>query len=283
MTNIGPFELYTKTPNDIQFGSLYTLEVEISIPYSSKRTIRVYLPEDFDPNKKYPVLFMSDGQNIVDKYTTAFGAWDIDVHQHNLIKEGYRSFIVVGIDSAPDPLHRALELSFPFMRTLPDGEGKELYETKLDFESHLLNKYVALELLPLIKKYFPISDKKEDIGVGGASMGGIFALTLTAQYPDIFGFSMIFSPGFFLYSLDEIKRYLDGVMNKLANHKLFFYSGNVKFESLFLESTKDIYKYFIKKGFNDKEVTLLVDLEAEHNEKYWSKHFEAAIKYWQDN
>lgn len=283
MSKIGPFSLYTKTPNDIRFGKLYTLDVELPIPYSPKRIVRVYLPEDFDENKKYPLLVMADGQNIVDKYTTAFGAWDIDVHEHNLIEKGLKSFIVLGIDSPKDPLHRALEYSFPFIRGQKGGDGDALYKTRLKFESHLLNKYIAEELVPLVRKYFPISDRKEDIGAGGASMGGIFALTLPAAYPETFGFSLIFSPGFFLYSLNEIKKYLDGVIPGLRNNKLFFYSGNVGFESKFLESTKSIYKYFIDNGFDEKHVTIILDLKAEHNEACWSKHFEEAIEFWQKN
>jgi len=281
MLDFGPFTLYTKTPNDIQYGKLYTLDVELPILYSPKRTIRVYLPEDFDETKKYPLLVMADGQNIVDKYTTAFGAWDIDVHEHSLIKKGFRSFIVVGIDSPKNPLHRALEYSFPYIRGLKGGDGDSLYKTKLQFESHLLNKYIGEELIPLIKKYFPISDKKEDIGAGGASMGGIFALTLPASYPKTFGFSLIFSPGFFLYSLEDIKNYLDGVIPGLQNNKLFFYSGNVGFESKFLESTKSIYNYFIERGFETSKVNINLDLNAEHNEASWSKHFEEAIEFWQ--
>ena len=281
MSKIGPFTLYTKTPNDIQYGKLYTMDVELPILYSPKRTIRVYLPEDFDENKKYPLLVMADGQNIVDKYTTAFGAWDIDVHEHNLIAKGYRSFIVLGIDSPKDHLHRALEYSFPFMRGLKDSDGEALYKTRLKFESHLLNKYIAEELLPLVKKYFPISENKNDIAAGGASMGGIFALTLPAAYPETFGFSLVFSPGFFLYSLDEIKQYLDKVIPGLQSNKLFFYSGNVGFESKFLESTKAVYNYFKGKGFSENQVAIKLDLKAEHNEASWSKHFEEAIEFWQ--
>ena len=281
MSKFGPFSLYTKTPNDIRFGKLYTLDVELPIPYSPKRTVRVYLPEDFDENKKYPLLVMADGQNIVDKYTTAFGAWDIDVHEHNLIEKGQKSFIVLGIDSPKDSLHRALEYSFPFMRGLKGGDGDALYKTRLKFESHLLNKYIVEYLVPLVRKYFPVSDRKEDIGAGGASMGGIFALTLPAAYPETFGFSLIFSPGFFLYSLDEIKKYLDGVIQGLKKNKLFFYSGNVGFESNFIESTKAIYQYFADKGFDKNRIEITLDLKAEHNETSWSKHFEEAIEFWQ--
>lgn len=279
MQNIGPFRLYTKTPNDIHYGKIYTLEVELPILYSKKRTIRVYLPEDFDENKKYPLLFMADGQNIVDKFTSAFGAWSIDVHEHNLIKEGYSSFIVVGIDCPQNPVHRALEYSFPFIPIEIKDTG-EFNKEGLEFESHLLYRYIALELLPLIKQHFPISDKKEDIGAGGSSMGGVFSLSLLTSYPEIFGFSLVFSPGFFLYSKEKVMKYLDEAIPKLDNHKFFFYCGSIGFEAKFVDRTYSVYRYLKKSGFNGNNIKIVIDPKCGHNENAWSKHFEEAIKFW---
>ena len=277
--NIGPFKLYKETPNDIQYGCLYTMEVELPILYSKKRMVRVYLPEDFDEKKKYPVLFMADGQNIVDKFTSAFGAWDIDVHEHNLIQQGYPSFIVVGIDCPKDPVHRALEYSFPFLEIQTEDTG-EFNKEGLEFESHLLYKYIALELLPLLRDYFPISDKKEDVGAGGSSMGGVFSTSLVTSYPDVFRFALIFSPGFFLYSKEKTLRYLDEVIPKLANQRLYFYCGNIAFESQFLDRTYSVYRYFKTKGYNEENIHLEIDTDCGHNERSWSKHFEDAIKFW---
>ena len=279
MKNFGPFVLYTTTPNDIKFGELYTLEVELPLLYSKKRIIRVYLPEDFDENKKYPVLFMADGQNIVDKFTSAFGAWSIDVHQHILISQGYPSFIVVGIDSPKDAVHRALEYSFPNLPIEVDNTG-EFNKEGLEFESHLLYRYIALELLPMLKQYFPISDRTEDVGAGGSSMGGVFAISLLTSYPEVFGYGLIFSPGFFLYSKEKVMKYLDEAIPKLSNHRLYFYCGNIGFESQFLDRTYLIYRYIKKCGFNEDNIEMDIDVTCGHNEASWSKHFEDAIRFW---
>lgn len=280
MNKIGPFQLYTKTPNDINYGSIYTMKVELPIIYSKKRIVRVYLPEDFEENKKYPVLFMADGQNIVDKYTSAYGAWSIDVHQHHLLKKGYPSFIVVGIDCPRNPKHRALEYSFPFMHICPNDNDEDLYAPELKFESHMLYEYIARELLPLIRQYFPISDDRKDIGAGGSSMGGIFALSLITSYPEIFGFSLVFSPGLFLYPAKKVKEFLDESIPKFDNHKMYFYCGNVGFESKFLKRTVDTFNYLKSHGMNHNNIHLLVDPNADHNEASWSKHFEQGIKFW---
>ena len=79
---IGPFRLYEKVPNDINFGHIFTMEVELPVLYYKKRIIRVYLPEHYDESKEYPLMVMADGQNMVDHYTSAFGAWELDKRQH---------------------------------------------------------------------------------------------------------------------------------------------------------------------------------------------------------
>ena len=279
MTYIGPFKLYTKKPSDVRYGKVYTMEVKLPILYSKKRIVRVYVPNGLKKDKKYPVLFMADGQNIVDKYTSAYGAWDIDVHIHNL-KGKCPPFIVVGIDCPFNPSHRALEYSFPFFKMDDKEEGCELNKLHLEFESHLLYRYIAEELLPLIQEHFPVTDDPRWIGAGGSSMGGIFSTSLLCEYPNTFGFGLIFSPGYFLYNKKKTKEYLMNAIANLEGNKLFFYSGNTGFESKFYKRTIDAYNLFKSNGFDEHHVHLLLDEEADHNEPAWSYHFEEAIRFW---
>ena len=277
---IGPFKLYEKTPNDICYGSIYTLNVTLPLPYYKKRTVRVYLPEDFSFEKEYPLLVMSDGQNIVDKYTSAYGAWEIDKRQHELIEEGYPSFIVVGIDCPVGPIERAYEYSFPHLQIIDWESGTYELKKKREAYSHLFYEYIAKELLPLIKKHFPISKNRKDIACGGSSMGGVYALSLLTSYPEDFGVALCFSPGYFLYDKKEVKDYMDKVIPTIdLEHKLYFYTGTVGFENRFVEDTLRMYQYFVDHGFN-KNVGLLIDEEAEHNEYCWSMHFNEAIRFW---
>ena len=109
------FKLYKQKPNDIKFGKLYVTSLDVPFD-DTKRTIRVYVPKGYDENdksKRYKVLYMSDGQNIVDKYTSAYGAWDLDVVVNDLTKEGYEPPIIVGIDSPKSDIKRTNELCSP--------------------------------------------------------------------------------------------------------------------------------------------------------------------------
>lgn len=275
-SQIGPFKLYTQKPNDITCGHLYTMEVKLPVPFCKRRTIRVYLPENFNIKEKYPVIYMSDGQNIVDKYTTAYGAWNIDVAQHSLIKEGYPSFIVVGID-CPKVGHkyRAAEysLSVPM---------KHKYnETNFSAYSEYLMDYVVNELKPLIDKHFPTRKEREYTAFGGSSMGGLAAFNFATRHKETFGFCLSFSPAFFLYQTKPLKDYIENLhINPIDYGRFFFYVGGSEFESEFLKDTFDMYCYFREHGFDTNQVSLLVDSTQKHCEAAWEKHFPDAIRFW---
>src|SRR5579872_3666428 len=44
-----------------------------------QRRVWIYLPADYESSgKKYPVIYMHDGQNLFDDYTSGYGEWGID-------------------------------------------------------------------------------------------------------------------------------------------------------------------------------------------------------------
>ena len=280
MKHIGPFTLYTKKPNDISCGSLYTMEVELPVFSQKKRTVRVYLPEGYSKDKKYPVLYMADGQNIVDKYTTAYGAWDIDVREKELIEEGFPPFIVVGVDCPKKgTIERVKEYTFQNVKIARKYAGKLFFSQKACSDS-LINYFVN-ELKPIIDKYFSTYPDKQHTAFGGSSMGGLAAFNFATKRNDIFGFALCFSPAFHLYKKDELYAYVDSLNINPQNYgKFFFYSGGVEFEKSFLEPTKEMYKYFLTKGFDENQVGLLIDESQKHCEAAWNLHFKEAMRFW---
>ena len=278
---IGPFTRYLNQPNDIKYGAIYTLNVSLPIPYYPKRTVRVFLPENYDERKRYPVIYMSDGQNIVDKYTSAYGAWDIDVNQHQTIKEGYSSYIVVGIDCPKGVMERVYEYSFPHLDVLSIHKKPYMKKRKVEFYSHLYFEYIVKTLKPMVDKYFKTSQKREDTACAGSSMGGVFALALLSSYPDIFGAAFCFSPAFFLYQKKSLRAYLDDRLKDISKDtKLYFYSGNEEYEHRFINGTINMHHYFLTKGFDKDNLYLSLDVHGLHNEYTWFMHFNEAIRFW---
>jgi predicted alpha/beta superfamily hydrolase len=89
-------------------GRMVTFRTEMK-PYEDHRmrTIRVLLPKDYDGTKRFPVLYLHDGQNLFAGHDR-MQKWYVDRAMKTLSKEGL-SIIIVGIDTAAT---RFSELSF---------------------------------------------------------------------------------------------------------------------------------------------------------------------------
>ena len=244
---IGCFIFDNTKPTTMKYGYYY--KAMFNVPFSKEqRTIRVWLPEDYDfenTDKRYPVIYFSDGQNLVNKYLTAFGDWGLDKVAHQLYKENNISFIGVGIDSPQDDLMRTNELTPPYLST----KSKEISEPKAD----VFVDFICNTLKPLIDNLFYTKTDKENTAIGGSSMGGIMAFYGGVRRSDVFGFALDFSPAFLVYAKREWKEILDTLDISPSNGvKHFFYVGGVDFEKYFISSTVMTYNYLLKKGFTNK-------------------------------
>ena len=76
------------------------LDTSLYMPQLKRtRKIRMYLPKDYSTAaKRYPVLYMHDGQNLFDERTSGFGEWGVDECMDSLIAKGKPPCIIVGID-----------------------------------------------------------------------------------------------------------------------------------------------------------------------------------------
>lgn len=280
MTKNNPFSIYEVKPTTVRYGKVYLAKIKIDVPFEKKRIVRLYLPEDYQSSNKYPVLYMSDGQNLVDKYTSAFGDWKLDLRMHELIKKGYPSFIIVGIDCPKNPTHRMLEYSFSkidfnsnVLKSINQKINAESYGDK--FLAFLVNK-----IKPMVDSYFSTSDIS---AIGGSSMGGLFALNGYISYPDVFSFCLSFSPAFHLYPHRQLIEYLEQNSSHInTKGKVFFYTGSAGFEKQFFSPTISMHHYFQKIGYDSDRLALIVDSRMPHHEDAWSRYFNDAIQFWLD-
>ena len=276
---IGPFKRYISKKTTMKYGFYYSFEVVLPFSKENRRTVRVWLPSNYDfnnKNKRFPVIYMSDGQNLVDRYLSAYGDWRLDKTVERLIEEGNDGLIAVGIDCPKDPLERTKELCPPYEPT------KKIFKMEGDsfkpYADQYIN-YIVNELKPLIDKtFFTISD---NTAIGGSSMGGIMAFYAYIYKPEIFKFSLSFSPAFFFYKKKDWFSILDKYdISPNKNGKLFLYSGGKDFEKMFLKPTIYTYEYLLKRKYKNDQVALLVDTNEIHHEDAWAKYLYDALKYW---
>ncbi|MDP4164001.1 MAG: alpha/beta hydrolase-fold protein, partial [Bacillota bacterium] len=156
-----------------------TFKVTIT-PLNRQRTVRVFVPKDYhESERRYPVLYMHDGQNIfTDKEANYSASWGIGEY----LDESGLDLIVVGIDCNVFGYGRYNEYS-PWKS---NTGAKVLFNSDkiIGGEGDAYIRYIAEELKPSIdQKYRTIAD---ETAMAGSSMGGLISTYAACMYPQIF-------------------------------------------------------------------------------------------------
>lgn len=173
------------------------------------RSVIVYLPPSYDiiPERRFPVIYMHDGQNLFDAHS-AFGGvpWGIDEVADRLSRAGdCWPVILVGVGNTPDR-HREYG---PNEHASVKGKRSDL--------SRKYGRCLVEEIKPFIDQNYRTLSESENTGIGGSSLGGLISLHLSQWYPDVFGLCCAMSPSlwwdreYFLRSLNAAPGWIDRV------------------------------------------------------------------------
>lgn len=269
---IGIFELDARKRKTMEYGYLY--RAKVSLPFAKeKRYLRLWIPEsyDFADPKETIVFFAPDGQNLVDRYLTAFGDWHLDRVIRSLGKKGYPEPILAGIDCPKDWMERVNELNPPFPVTASSLEWRSTNPM-----GHRFLEYIVSDFKPYLAKYLRLGKT----GILGSSMGGLLGYYALLAYRNEFSYFQIFSPAMFFYSKEEIVKQLDVFhVEKKGDIRVFLYTGGTDFEADFVEGTFFLKEELEKRGYEKKQLGFSYDKEAIHNEKDWAKHSVEALSF----
>ena len=147
------------------------------------RQVSVYRPPGYDPDspRRYPVLYLHDGQNLFDAGTSFAGVpWAADETAEREARRGtVEPLLVVGVGNSPDRLRE--------YGPNPAGSGD-------DDLSVAYGRFLVEELKPWVDATYRTAPGPEATGVGGSSMGGLISLVLCRRYPEVFGRCAAVSP-----------------------------------------------------------------------------------------
>ncbi len=165
---------------------------DVSSPrLAQTRHVSIYLPPQYasDPDARWPVIYMHDGQNLFDPRIANTGVdWGVDEAMQTLLqKDAIRPAIIVGVWSTPD---RRFEYApSGILSAMPETLQPAVLE---DFppERRAADAYVSFlvgELKPRIDTAFRTLSDREHTFLMGSSMGGLISLYAMAERPDVFG------------------------------------------------------------------------------------------------
>lgn len=240
---------------------VHIIDTAFFIPQLNRtRRIWIYLPEDYSKSKKhYPVMYMHDGQNLFDSYTSAFGEWNVDECLDSLISDGRPACIVVGIDNGEKT--RVNEYNPYDLEKFGKGEG----DAYLDF--------LVQTLKPNIDKNYRTLPSKENTLIAGSSMGGLISYYAMLKKSDVFGKAGIFSAAF--WTAPAIKSFTDSIAGKI-NGKFFFYMGGMEGSS-YINDMQEVQEILGERS--SSMIYSIIDPESSHNEQAWRKWFGEFYKW----
>lgn len=127
-----------------------------------------------DPNRRYPVLYLHDGQNIFDQATSIGEEWGVDETALGLITSGViEPLIIVGIYNTG--AHRIDEYT-------PTVDAEKKHGGKADQYGRMLIE----EIKPFIDREYRTRPDAANTGLGGSSLGGLLTLHLGIRHPEVF-------------------------------------------------------------------------------------------------
>lgn len=151
----------------------------------NQRDLIVYLPPGYnqEPQRRFPVLYLHDGQNLFDGATSFIPGmdWHVGHTADQNIQEGrVEPLIIVGIYNAGK--QRLGEYTPTRMPRLGGGRANRYA------------KFLLEEVRPFVGGQYRVQQGGEGTGIGGSSLGGLVSLYLGLRQPHIFGKIAALSP-----------------------------------------------------------------------------------------
>jgi predicted alpha/beta superfamily hydrolase len=223
------------------------------------RRVWIYLPQSYSTSrKKYPVLYMHDGQNVFDEATSFAGEWGVD-EALDTVENGEQECIVVAVDNGGDK--RMNEYSPYDMERFGKGEGDRYVD------------FLVKTLKPYIDKKYRTKRNSRYRFIAGSSMGGLISFYAMIKYPKVFGGAGVFSPAFWI--VPHLKEVMAQKAAKVKG-KIYFYAGQQESASM----VPDMLMVFEQMNRHSKaKMTSVIRSEGKHNEATWRHEFPKFYKW----
>ncbi len=251
-----PYPAREASASPMLAGTLLTWADFYSPQLDNQRDVLVYLPPSYgESERRYPVVYMHDGQNLFDGSTSFAGNdWHVGQTMDMLAGEGIEA-IIVGLNHANE--ERIAEYN-PFPQVW-QGRGERYLQ------------FLVETVKPVIDHDFRTRAEREYTGILGSSMGGLISLYAFFHVPEAFGFAGVMSPSLWV-GHGAIYDDVDGAP---------FTPGKIYLDNGAREPTaRRMYGLLFKKGYRrDVDLKYMVEPEAEHTESAWARRLPDALRF----
>lgn len=247
-------------------------------------TVDVWLPNGYeaDNSRRYPVIYMHDGQNLFDASTTwNHQSWDMDSVTGALIAQGkIEAPVIVGIHSVSES--RIGDLMPEDAINYLDDESDTLKtnftkRSSRPIRGNAYARFIATTLKQGIDTLYRTLPDRAHTSVMGSSMGGLMSLYAMCEYPDVFGNAACLSthwvgvtdgnPAF----AEAMEKYTAAKLPDPASHRLYLDRGTTTIDSLYGPAQSRMIALVRSRGYEMGATldTLTAD-GAPHEERAWN-------------
>ena len=222
------------------------------------RDVKVWLPPSYfkSPNKRYPVLYAHDGQNVFSLNSVYSGEWRMDETADSLMRAGkIEEFIIVAIDNTKD---RWVEYS-----GTPEG-------------MNYIN-FIVDNLKPFIDTHFRTKADRANTAAIGSSMGGLISFYMVWLHPEVFSKAACLSSGF-AYDDGHILDKVASSSKKIPGTKLYLDCGDRDIDKVFLPDNNQMDSILTRRHPEVKLLYKVFKGDA-HNEYFWAKRLDIPLIY----
>lgn len=252
--------------NSTAAANVHLLDDNFFMPQLNRyRRILIYLPPDYETTqKRYPVMYMHDGQNLFDVSTSFSGEWEVDETLNALHAAGDYGCIVVGIDNGG-----ALRIDELAPWVNPDynegGEGAQYIN------------YIVETLKPYVDQHYRTLPGRDYTAIMGSSLGGLVSQYGIMAHQDIFSKAGIFSPAFWFND----PAIFDHSANtpKTAAMRIYQLAGYPEGNGSVVADVNQMELVLQGNGFGNGELFKSLHNDGEHSEWFWAREFGAAYEW----
>lgn len=252
----------------VRHGRLAHIPAFESAILGNARDVTVYLPAGYDDreDRRYPVLYMQDGQNLFEPQRAFIPGqhWRLAEAADEAIGARTASpMIIVGIDNAGPS---RIDEYAPTHDPKKNGGGRAD-----DYARFLLE-----ELKPVIDAGYRTLADGANTAVGGSSLGGLLAMHIAAKYPHAFSRVAVMSPSVW-WNDRVILREVDEFAGPHRPRVWLDIGGREGGEAI--SGAQALRDRLRAKGWNDESLLYHEDRRADHSERAWASRVRKVLEF----
>lgn len=233
----------------------------------SPRDLLIYLPPGYDdePQRRYPVFYMHDGQNLFDGATSFVPGeeWRMDETAEALIRDGaIEPLIIVAIYNTGDS--RLAE----YTPSLDDEHGGG--------KADLYGRLLVEELKPFIDGRYRTLLESRNTGIGGSSLGGLVSLYLGLRYPGEFGKLSVMSPAAW-WDHQMIIRHVEALPEK-SDSRIWLDIGRLEGRTAHQDAIR-LRDALVARGWTLGKDLVFVEEDTPHSESAWALRVDPMLRF----